>query len=80
MDTALRLMTMSEILVGIALVARFFLPSGTHVTFTLLSARASIAIPIQWFVPLLLITLGGMCSATALIKLVWSMTHAVVSA
>lgn len=80
MDLALPLMTISEILVGIALVARFIFPPSIYVYFTRLSARASIAIPIQWFVPLLLITVAGVCSATALIKLVWSITHAAVSA
>ena len=80
MDTALRLMTISEILVGIALVARFLLASGINVSFTLLSSQTSIGIPIQWFVPLLLITVAGICSATALIRLVWSMTHAAISA
>ena len=80
MDTALRLMTASEILVAIALIARFVFPFGTNITFTLLSAHASIGIPIKWFLPLLLITAAGICSTTALVKIVWSMAHAAMLA
>jgi len=80
MATALRLMTVSEILVGVALIARFMFPSGMNITFTSLTAHASIGIPMRWFFPLLLITVAGICSTTALIKIVWSMAQAAVSA
>ena len=80
MGTALRLMTLSEILVGVALVARFFFPSGVNVSVTFLWTHAAIAIPIRWFVPLILITLAGVRSATALLKLVWAVAHAAIPA
>jgi hypothetical protein len=51
MATALRLMTVGEILVGIALIARFILPSGMGISFTV-TAHASIGIPMRWFFPL----------------------------
>lgn len=73
MSTALRLMTISEVLVGIALVSRFLLPTGLNVSFTLLWAHTSIGIPIRWFVPLFLITIAGICSGIALTKLGWSL-------
>jgi hypothetical protein len=72
-STALRLMTISEVLVGIALVSRFLLPTGLNVSFTLLWAHTSIGIPIRWFVPLFLITIAGICSGIALTKLGWSL-------
>ena len=80
MDTALRLMTISEILVGIALITRFLSPSGVSISFTLLWAHASIGIPVRWFLPLVLIVVAGVFSATALIKMVWSLAHAAMSA
>jgi hypothetical protein len=79
MATALRLMTVGEILVGIALIARFILPSGMGISFTV-TAHASIGIPMRWFFPLLLITVAGICSTTALIKIVWSMAQTAMSA
>ena len=79
MATALRLMTMSEVLVGIALVSRFLLPAGPNISFTLLWAHTSIGIPIRWFIPLFLITVAGICSGVALIKLAWSLGHAAIS-
>jgi hypothetical protein len=75
MDTTLRLMTASEIIVGIALVLSFFLPTGTSISF-IVSPHRMIGFPIRWFVPLLLITVAGLCSATALAKMAWSMIHA----
>jgi hypothetical protein len=62
-------MTVNEILVAIALIARFIFPSGYNIIFTLLTAHASIGIPLKWFVPLLLISAAGVCSRTALIKI-----------
>jgi hypothetical protein len=79
MASALRLMTVTEILVGIALIARFIFPSGMSISFKV-TAHASIAIPMEWFFPLLLISVAGICSTTTLIKIVWSMAQTAISA
>jgi hypothetical protein len=70
-------MIASETLVGLALIGQLFLRTNIGVTF-LLGDRI-IALPIRWFVPLLLISVAGAFSTVALVNLVWTLTHASIS-
>jgi CBS domain containing-hemolysin-like protein len=72
----------SETLVGVALLAQILLPillpTDIGITFSVSSQRM-IAIPIRWFLPLLLISVAGALSAAALLKIYWTLVHAPIS-
>lgn len=74
MTTARLLMIASELLAGTALVVQYFLPPDVGVTFTI-SADRIIAIPIRWFLPLLLIAFAGTLSLAAIVKMCWALAH-----
>jgi hypothetical protein len=78
MTTARFLMIASETLAGAALIAQMFLPTNVGVTFTVSTDRV-IAIPIRWFVPLLLIIVAGALGAAALIKMGCTLAHVGIS-
>jgi hypothetical protein len=78
MTTARFLMIASETLVGAALVAHMFLPTTFAITFAV-SADRIIAIPVRWFVPLLLISVAGAFSTAALVKMGLAMAHVRIS-
>ena len=73
MSVARLLMASSETLVGVALVARVLLPVNFDVSFRL--TNATIALPVRWFVPLILISAAGILSAGALLKFYWLLVH-----
>jgi len=77
MTTARFLMFASEALVGVALITHIFLPANFAIAFTV-SDRA-VGIPIRWFVPLLLISVAGVFSTAALVKMGWTLAHVSVS-
>jgi hypothetical protein len=74
MATARSLMIASEVLAGLALIVQFLLPVNFDVGFRL-SAGASMGIPVRWIVPLLLISGAGLIGTTALLKILWTVTH-----
>jgi len=74
MTLARLLMITSEVLVAVALLGRFLLPTNFDITFRI-SANAGIGIPIRWFLPLLLISGAGLFSTTALLKMYWTLAH-----
>jgi hypothetical protein len=75
MVTARFLMIASETLLGVALIAQFVLRTNIGVTFHL--GDRTIALPIRWFVPLLLISVAAAFSTVALANMVWTLTHAI---
>jgi hypothetical protein len=77
MTTARFLMIASEILVGVALIAHMFLPTTFGVSFHV--SDRSVGIPIRWFVPLLLISVAGILSTAALLRMGWTLAHVTIS-
>jgi hypothetical protein len=61
------LMLVSETLAVVAVASQFFLPAGTGIS--LHFAHRSVALPVRWVVPLLLISIAGALSLTALFML-----------
>jgi len=77
MTTARFLMIARETLVVVALIAQLFLRTNIGVTFHL--GDRIIALPIRWFVPLLLISVAGAFGTVALVNVVWTLTHVSIS-
>jgi hypothetical protein len=71
------LMIASETLVGVALITHIFLPTTFDIAFTV--SDRSIGIPIRWLIPLSLITVAGVFSAAALLKMGWTLAHVNIS-
>jgi len=74
MGTGWKLMVTAETLAAVGVIARFVLPNEWGVNFTI-SAHRLIALPIRWFVPLLLISIAGMLSIAGLLSMFWSAAH-----
>jgi hypothetical protein len=73
MGTGRLLMLISETLAVVAVATQFFLPTGMGISLTL--AHRSIALPVRWVVPLLLISVAGALSLTALFNMYWRLAH-----
>jgi hypothetical protein len=72
----------SETLVCVALLAQILLPIllPTDIGITIsVSSQRMIAIPIRWLLPLLLISVAGVLSTAALLKICWTLVHAPIS-
>ncbi len=74
MNAARALMLASEILVAVALIARILLPTNLDLGFRV-SSETAIGIPIRWFIPLFLISVAGVCSIAALLKMYLALAH-----
>ena len=74
MSTARLLMIISEVLAGVAIISSFLLPKNFDFAFRA-SSQMSIGIPVRWFVPLFLIVIAGVTSASSLLRMYWSLAH-----
>jgi hypothetical protein len=60
-----------------ALLAHMFLPTTFDMAFHL--SDRSIGVPVRWFIPLLLISMAGILSTAALLKMGWTLAHVSIS-
>ena len=67
------LMIISETLAVIAVAIQFVLP--LEVGLTLVIGHRIIGLPARWIVPLLLISIAGALSLTAIFSMCWRLTH-----
>jgi hypothetical protein len=72
------LMLVSETLAVVAVASQFFLPAGVSISLTL--PHRTIGLPARWVVPLLLISVAGVLSLTALFNMYWRLAHVPTSA
>jgi hypothetical protein len=73
MGTGRLLMVISETLAVVAVLTQFFLPTGMGISLHL--AHRAIVLPVRWVVPLLLISVAGATSLTALFNMYWRLAH-----
>jgi hypothetical protein len=78
MGTGKLLMLISETLAVVAVAAQFFLPERTGIGLTL--AHRTVALPVRWVVPLLVISVAGVLGLTALFNTYWRLAHIPLSA
>jgi len=71
------LMFAAEILAVAAVTVQFFLP--TEMGITIYVGQKLLALPIRWVAPLLLISLAGALSFSALLAMYWRLGHIPVS-
>lgn len=64
------LLMASEAVVVLAIAAHILIPSNVTVEASR-SPVSSVAVPLYWLVPLVLITVSGIVSAMALLRLYW---------
>jgi hypothetical protein len=73
MGTGKLLMLISETLAVVAVATQFFLPTGMGISLT--RAHRSVGLPVRWVVPLVLISVAGALSLTALFNMYWRLAH-----
>lgn len=73
MGTGKLLMLISETLAVVAVAVQFFLPTGVGISLHV--AHREIVLPVRWVVPLLLISVAGALSLTALFNMYWRLAH-----
>lgn len=78
MGTGKLLMLVSETLAVVAVATQFFLPVGTGIS--LHFAHRVVGLPVRWVVPLVLISIAGALSLTALFNMYWRLAHTPLSA
>ena len=71
------LMIISEFLAVVAVAVQFVLPH--EVGLSLMTPHRTIALPIRWIVPLLLISIAGALSLAAIFSMYWRLTHVPLS-
>ena len=76
MGVARAVMLVAEILAVVAVAIQFLLPSEAAIVVTI--AHKGFALPIRWVVPLLLITIAGALSLTALLAMYWRLAHVAI--
>lgn len=73
MGTGKVLMLISETLAVVAVAVQFFLPTGMGISLHIV--HRAIGLPVRWVVPLLLISVAGALSLTALFNMYWQLAH-----
>jgi hypothetical protein len=73
MGTGRVLMVIAETLAVAAMAVQFVLPSEMGISITL--GHRSLGLPIRWVVPLLLISIAGGISLTALFSMYWRLAQ-----
>ena len=68
------LIIISELLAGVAIISSFLLPKNFDFAFPV-SSQMSIGIPVRWLVPLSLLVIAGLTSASSLLRMYWSLAH-----
>jgi len=70
-------MIISEALALVAVAIQFILPNAVGIS--LHGTHKTIALPIRWVVPLLLISIAGVLSLAALFNMYWRLAHVPIS-
>jgi hypothetical protein len=67
-------MIVGEALAGAAIVSSLMLPKSLDLGFRV-SSQLTVGLPARWCVPVLLLVLAGIASASSLLKMCWTLAH-----